>query len=99
MSHIPPQEVRSPRQHWALFLVILDRGAGEACYAIGTWDGTPVFATRWNGLKESPIGMPQSRGLPTWFVLDANLNDTLIAHFHREVPAMSDVIKKFFNRG
>ena len=98
MSYIPPQDVVSPRQHWALFLVILDRGEDDTSYAIGTWDGTPVFASRWNGSKGAPIGMPQSRGLPTWYVLDSHLNDTLIAHFRREVPGMTDVIKKFFNR-
>lgn len=24
---------------------------------------------RWNGTKENPLGNPQSRGLPTWFVV------------------------------
>jgi len=24
---------------------------------------------RWNGNKENPIGNPQSRGLPTWFIV------------------------------
>ena len=37
--------------------------------AIGRWAGRPVLAMRWNGTKDSPIGNPQSRGLPTWFII------------------------------
>ena len=37
--------------------------------AIGRWDNKPVLAMRWNGGKDSPIGNPQSRGLPTWFIV------------------------------
>jgi len=37
--------------------------------AIGRWDGRPVLAMRWNGNPENRIGNPQSRGIPTWFIL------------------------------
>jgi hypothetical protein len=34
------------------------------------WDGRPVLAMRWNGSsKEGGPGHPQSRGLPTWYIL------------------------------
>lgn len=37
--------------------------------AIGRWDNQPTLAMRWNGSRENPLGNPQSRGLPTWFIV------------------------------
>ena len=33
---------------------------------------------RWNGTKENKIGSPQSRGLPTWMILDEKLYEAVI---------------------
>ena len=65
---IPPTKVTSPRLHWSLITVLEDDKDGVAL-AIGRWDDDPVLAIRWNGTDENPIGNPQSRGLPTWFIL------------------------------
>ncbi len=32
------------------------------------WDGSPAVGMRWNG-DASGVGNPQSRGVPTWFIL------------------------------
>jgi len=32
------------------------------------WDGQPAVGIRWNGDGEN-VGNPQSRGVPTWFIL------------------------------
>lgn len=70
--HIPASEVISPKNHWSLIAVVDDRGAGEIAVALGKWDHSPVLAMRWNGDgEEHSIGNPQSRGLPTWFILPA----------------------------
>jgi hypothetical protein len=37
--------------------------------ALGYWEGKETLAIRWNGDDENPVGTPQSRGLPTWFIL------------------------------
>jgi hypothetical protein len=64
-----PTTVRSPKAHWTLIDVLYDGGNDEHSLAIGEWDGTRVLAARWNGASAKEIGNPQSRGLPTWFVL------------------------------
>jgi hypothetical protein len=70
MAYQDPKRVDSPRRWWRLIEVLWDGGEGEDSLAIGMWANKPVLAMRWNGSsKEGVIGNPQSRGLPTWFVL------------------------------
>ncbi|MGA2240557.1 MAG: hypothetical protein ABSH11_00750 [Verrucomicrobiota bacterium] len=82
-DYITPDEVTAPRQRWHLIRV-LETGAEEDFYdervaiAIGTWDGDKVLAMRWNGNKDWRIGSPQSRGLPTWFIIPKRLNEAVI---------------------
>ncbi len=68
-TYIKPSDVQSPKRHWSLIHVLFDLGEGGSSLAIGRWDNKPVLAMRWNGNSESPLGNPQSRGLPTWFVV------------------------------
>jgi len=66
----PPTEVHSPKRLWSLIAVLDDNGPNEHALALGRWQNEPVLAIRWNGNnEEEPIGSPQSRGLPTWFIL------------------------------
>ena len=73
-SYILPEKVTSPRLRWSL-IAVLDDGASPGAtapwvsFALGRWDNDPCLAMRWNGNDENPIGNPQSRGLPTWFIL------------------------------
>src|SRR5258708_3692924 len=59
--------------------VILDRGPGDCAYALGEWDGDRRIGFRWNGNDNNPIGNPQSRGLPTWTMLDEQSHQALIS--------------------
>jgi hypothetical protein len=79
-TYIKPTDVHSPKRYWSLIHVLFDGGADlplredrpeTSCHslAMGRWDGNPVLAIRWNGGPENPLGNPQSRGLPTWFIL------------------------------
>ena len=61
--------MHSPRRLWSLIQVLFDGGERDSSLAIGRWDNKPVLAMRWNGDDENPIGNPQSRGLPTWFIV------------------------------
>lgn len=79
MSYIKPHEVISPKAHWKLIKVLLDRGATGCAYALGEWDGRRSLGFRWNGNDENPIGNPQSRGLPTWTILDEYSHTALLA--------------------
>ena len=78
MRYVQPQDVLSPKSHWHMFEVILDRGPGKGAYALGTWDGERRVGFRWNGSSENAIGNPQSRGLPTWIMLDEALHSAVV---------------------
>jgi len=75
VTYIRPSEVHAPRRHWSLVHVLFDGGAATeenrspSALAIGRWNNEPVLAMRWNGNSENPLGNPQSRGLPTWFIV------------------------------
>ncbi|WP_445501301.1 hypothetical protein [Microvirga sp. G4-2] len=92
MAYINPKDVQSPKSHWHLFQVVLDKGPGQGAYALGTWDGERRIGFRWNGSDENPIGNPQSRGLPTWTMLDPELHSRVIEIF----PADQQPIAKAY---
>lgn len=79
MSYTKPEDVKSPKAHWYLFEVVLDRGPGDCAYALGEWDGDRRIGFRWNGTEENPIGNPQSRGLATWTMLDEAIHEAVIS--------------------
>lgn len=75
---ILPDDVNSPKQHWQL-IKVLDDGATDRCaLAIGKWDNELVLGMRWNGYKDNPIGNPQSRGIPTWFIVPKKYREALL---------------------
>ena len=88
MGYFKPDTVRSPKTHWELHNiqysagegVLYDGGEGQDALAIGRWDGKPCLAIRWNGQGASPVGSPQSRGLPTWFILPEWMYDALLGN-------------------
>jgi len=88
-NYITPDKVDSPRRNWRLIRVLQtgeqpDTYGRRVAVAIGTWrgeddeNGRTVLAMRWNGDDDWPIGNPQSRGLPTWFIIPERLNDAVI---------------------
>lgn len=78
MPYISPQDVSSPKRRWHQFDVLDDKGEGRPSYAIGKWDGDKVIVYRWNGTSDALGGNPQSRGYPTWIVLDPDIYDAII---------------------
>src|SRR5882672_4217503 len=69
MGYIKASDVHAPKRFWSLIHVIFDGGPGGSSLAIGRWENKPVLAMRWNGTEDNPLGNPQSRGLPTWFIV------------------------------
>ena len=73
ISYVKAQDDNSPRNRWRLHRVLHDGGEGGWSAAEGQWDNEglwrEVLAVRWNGSSGCEIGNPQSRGLPTWFIL------------------------------
>lgn len=90
MSYIRPEDVKSPRRQFTLVAILddgktCDRPTGEnsVSISIGRWKdskGTeePILGIRWNGDDANPIGNPQSRGLPTWFVVPRHLRQMIL---------------------
>jgi hypothetical protein len=91
MAYVDPSKVVSPKANWTLIKVLRNgethgKGDDDAALAIGNWDELdgegpyPVFAMRWNGSKKSEtgVGNPQSRGLPTWFIVPYWMNDAIL---------------------
>lgn len=74
MSYIDPKHVNSPKNSVTDLMPVYDAGEWESSVALLKWDGEDRVAMRWNGGTENPgekpsPGNPQSRGLPTWFVI------------------------------
>jgi hypothetical protein len=97
-NYITPDKVVSPRKNWQLIRVLetgaqADSNGNHVAVAIGTWreddeDGKVVLAMRWNGNDEWPIGNPQSRGLPTWFIVPKRFNDAVIDTLSKDDQAL-----------
>jgi hypothetical protein len=81
---VNPHDVHSPKRNLVLVSVIFNTASSinnpEGGYSVALirWDGEPRLAMRWNGTTDNPIGNPQSRGLPTWFVMPDEFRDSVL---------------------
>ena len=62
---------------------------------MGGIENKPVLALRWNGKAGNPIGSPQSRGLPTWFIVPDQFASALIGTLP---PDMQTLARNFIPR-
>lgn len=69
MAYIDPKTVISPKEFVNDVSVLVDTGEGGWSLASLLWAGQKSLALRWNGDDQNRLGNPQSRGIPTWFVL------------------------------
>ena len=74
--HIDPETVHSAETGVADIRVIYNamESTEEPSWSLASlrWNGRAVLAARWNGDDrddQSGVGDPQSRGVPTWFIL------------------------------
>jgi hypothetical protein len=95
VAYVKPAEVISPKVNWRLVDVVLDKGAGDCAYAIGMWDNQRRVGFRWNGTDDSPIGNPQSRGLPTWTMLDRALHKAVLRLVARKDADKANIMRAF----
>ena len=74
MAYTNPALVTSPKGRLSNLKVLFDGGEHEWSMAKMTWEGEDRVGVRWNGGEnDSPLGNPQSRGIPTWFLLPAEI--------------------------
>ena len=94
MNHYPqPEDVTSPKLHWTLIKVLFkgdphnptNHDPEGYSVAVGMWDGHPCLAIRWNANEERPVGNPQSRGLPTWFIVPDDLVNPILSTVEPDV--------------
>jgi hypothetical protein len=98
MTYIKPDDVVSPKANWRLVDVVLDRGEDDCAYAIGMWDNKRRIGFRWNGSEDHPLGNPQSRGLPTWTMLDPAMHMGVLRLLRKENPDKVQIVQAFFGR-
>lgn len=67
--------------------------AGSYSVARFKWERVPSVGIRWDGdpEDEKDVGNPQSRGLPTWFVLPAELAAVIVEYLETN-PAPATVV-------
>lgn len=79
---ILPEKVKSPKNRISGDIKVLRRGeAGDWSLVKLTWDGENRYGIRWNGNdNDNGIGNPQSRGVPTWFILPDEIGSLIEAN-------------------
>jgi hypothetical protein len=102
MAYTNPARVDSPKAAISKLKVLFD--GGEQVANGGDWSGwsvaefdwydVPALGMRWNGSTQNPdtsaVGNPQSRGLPTWFVLPTPVAKG-VRKCLKEAPTVHDI--------
>lgn len=94
--YVPPNEVTSPADKWELKGVLCDEGEGRIAIAFGVWDKVLRIAIRWNG-ESAPsrtLGLPQSRGHPTWFILPDSIGVAVVQLLSVQDAAGSGYVRR-----
>lgn len=82
MSYIDPMDVTSPKVSVSNLQPIIDCGEWEYSVTLLDWDRKSSLGIRWNGGSEDDgrvhPGNPQSRGLPTWFIVPENFQGAIL---------------------
>lgn len=91
-----PKEVVSPKSRLTgpIEVIAEHRAENERTWPYSVarfkWDRAPAVGIRWDGDPDNPndVGTPQSRGLPTWFILPAELAEVVVDYLEAN-PAPS----------
>lgn len=80
--YITPENVKSPKSRISGEIKVLkDGGPGSWSLVKLTWDNLESYGIRWNGSDDdNGIGNPQSRGVPTWFILPEEIGNLIEAN-------------------
>jgi hypothetical protein len=70
-SFTSPEAVTSPKGQVSDLRILFNTGGGGDGWSLASlrWNGRNALGIRWNGDEQNPIGNPQSRGIPTWFIV------------------------------
>jgi hypothetical protein len=82
-----PTTVQGPKKRVSNVHVVYDGGPDGCAVAKLDWDGEPGVGIRWNGNpEESPLGNPQSRGNPVWFLVPPEFEDLVLERARALAP-------------
>ena len=102
MAYLDHKLVLSPKGKVANIEVIIDKGKDSYALSILDWEGKRSVGVRWNGGSDGSIGTPQSRGIPTWFILPDLIAETYLNFLLEEEKGLSnlkiDKIKDFLKK-
>lgn len=74
-----PRTVQGPKKRVSNVHVVYDGGLNGCAVAQMDWDGEPSVGIRWNGnSEEQPLGNPQSRGNPVWFLVPHEFRELVL---------------------
>jgi len=90
MRFTSPDTVISPKGSVSNVRVLLNTGEGGFAIAAMQWENQESLGIRWNGHPENPLGNPQSRGIPTWFILPEEIASILRARFGASLADLND---------
>ena len=83
MCYVKPDLVVSPKSLVSNLKVIYDGEVNSWALVEMEWGGAEAVRLRWNDGSEDQrfpgIGNPQSRGLPTWFILPEEIAEVVIS--------------------
>lgn len=86
-TYCDPKTVLGPKDRVSNVRVLYDGGANSSSVAQLDWEGKPGVAIRWNGNSEDqPLGSPQSRGHPFWFLVPEEFADVVLERARRLAP-------------
>ena len=99
MSYHDPNLVTSPKSKVKNIQVIIDKGENNFSVCLLEWEGKRSVGVRWNGDSDNSIVNPQSRGIPTWFVLPEPIAKSYLEDLLKTEKGLSnlkiDKIKEF----
>jgi hypothetical protein len=78
MAYVEPATVVAPRTSVRSVDVLYNTKSGGWSVARLNWEGEERLGIRWNGTEGPGVGNPQSRAVPTWFVLPDELTAVVL---------------------
>jgi hypothetical protein len=90
-NYCDPKTVTGPKIHVSNVRIVFDGGFESCSVAQLDWDSEPGVGIRWNGNDtDQPLGSPQSRGHPFWFLVPGEFADAIL-HRARELAPESEL--------
>lgn len=78
MSYTDPSKVISPKSSVSAVRILEDKQEKSFSVARLRYNQHEELACRWNGSEDEPSGHPNSRGIPTWFLIPKEMREDIL---------------------